>query len=145
MLMSEDTLEADYVIVGAGAVGMAFADALLTDSDATMIMVDRRHKPGGHWNDAYPFVCLHAPSAYYGVNSRLLGADRIEETGFNRGPYELATGPEICAYYDRLMRQRFLPSGRVTYLPVSDFGKDGIAHLPSRRSPDHSKGPQKNC
>ncbi|MGF1621961.1 MAG: NAD(P)-binding protein [Rhodomicrobiaceae bacterium] len=123
--MSEDILEADYVIVGAGAVGMAFADTLLTDSNATMIMVDRRHKPGGHWNDAYPFVRLHAPSVYYGVNSRLLGSDRIEEIGFNRGLYELATGPEICAYYDRLMRQRLLPSGRVTYLPMSDFGKDG--------------------
>ena len=56
--MTDRTLEADYLIVGAGAVGMAFADTLLTDSDATMIIVDRRHKPGGHWNDAYPFVRL---------------------------------------------------------------------------------------
>ncbi len=26
--------------------------------------------PGGHWTRAYPFVRLHQPSAYYGVNSR---------------------------------------------------------------------------
>ena len=28
------------------------------------------HRPGGHWNDAYPFVRLHQPAAFYGVNSR---------------------------------------------------------------------------
>jgi hypothetical protein len=32
--MTERTLEADYVIVGAGAVAMAFADTLLTDTKA---------------------------------------------------------------------------------------------------------------
>jgi len=124
--MSERELEADYVIVGAGAVGMAFADTLLTDSDASMILVDRRHKPGGLWNDAYPFVRLHGPSAYYGVNSYALGSDRIDETGLNRGLYELATGAEICAYFDQVMRQRFLPSGRVNFLPLSDFGEGGV-------------------
>ncbi len=35
----EQQLEADYVIVGSGAVGMAFADVILTESDATIIMV----------------------------------------------------------------------------------------------------------
>jgi len=56
-------MEADYVIIGAGAVAMAFADTLLSDSDADMIIVDRRAKPGGHWNDAYPFLRLHSPSS----------------------------------------------------------------------------------
>lgn len=124
--MSERELQADYVIVGAGAVAMAFADTLLSDSDASMILVDRRHKPGGLWNDAYPFVRLHGPSAYYGVNSHALGSDCIDQTGLNRGLYELATGAEICAYFDQVMRQRFLPSGRVNYLPLSDFGDDGV-------------------
>ena len=32
--------------------------------------------PGGHWNDAYSFVNLHQPSAFYGVNSLPLGANR---------------------------------------------------------------------
>jgi hypothetical protein len=123
--MTERTMVADYVIVGAGAVAMAFADTLLTDCDATMVIVDRRHKPGGHWNDAYPFVRLHGPSANYGVNSRPLGSGCIDRTGLNRGLYELATGPEICAYFDQVMRQRLLPSGRVTYLPLSDFAADG--------------------
>jgi len=52
------TLSADYLIIGSGAMGMAFADTLLTESDATIIMVDRFAKPGGHWNVAYPFVRL---------------------------------------------------------------------------------------
>lgn len=62
-------IEADYLIIGAGAVGMAFADTLLSETQATIALVDRRHRPGGHWNDAYPYVRLHQPSAYYGVNS----------------------------------------------------------------------------
>lgn len=40
-------LEADYVIVGSGAVGMAFADVLVAESDASIIIIDRYAKPGG--------------------------------------------------------------------------------------------------
>ncbi|MEL6216216.1 MAG: FAD/NAD(P)-binding protein, partial [Pseudomonadota bacterium] len=50
------SLETDYLVVGSGAVGMAFADILLSESDADIVIVDRHDKPGGHWNDAYPFV-----------------------------------------------------------------------------------------
>lgn len=125
--MSDAVLEADYVIVGAGAVGMAFADTLLSDSEASMIVVDRRARPGGHWNDAYPFIRLHAPSAGYGVNSLALGSGRIDPGGLNQGFQELASGPEICAYFERVMRERLLASGRVAYLPSSDLGGDGYA------------------
>ncbi len=55
-------IETDYLVVGAGAAGMAFTDALIAASDADVVIVDRRHGPGGHWNDAYPFVRLHGPS-----------------------------------------------------------------------------------
>ena len=65
--------ETDYLVVGAGAAGMAFTDALLEHSDATVTIVDRRHAPGGHWIDAYPYVRLHQPSAFYGVGSVPLG------------------------------------------------------------------------
>ena len=70
-------IDTDYLVVGAGASGMAFTDALLSNSDARVVVVDRRHRPGGHWLDAYPFVSLHQPSALYGVPSRRLGDDRI--------------------------------------------------------------------
>ena len=78
-----------------------------------MIMVDRHHMPGGHWNDAYSFVRLHQPAAFYGVGSRPLGTNRIDETGFNKGYYELPSGADVLSYYGRLMQERFLPSGRV--------------------------------
>src|SRR5437870_4679396 len=51
----------------------------------------RTWAPPSHWNNAYPFVRLHQPSAYYGVNSRKLGSDAIDATGWNKGLYELAT------------------------------------------------------
>ena len=57
-------LEADYLVIGSGAMGMAFSDSLLTETGASLIIVDKHHQPGGHWNDAYPFVRLHQPSAF---------------------------------------------------------------------------------
>ena len=62
--------ETDYLVIGSGAMGMAFCDALITETNANIIIVDKHHQPGGHWNDAYPFVRLHQPSGFYGVNSR---------------------------------------------------------------------------
>ena len=104
--MTETELTADYVIVGSGAVGMAFADTLMTESDATLIIIDRYAKPGGHWNVAYPFVQLHQPSSFYGVNSKELGAGRLEVGGLNDGLGELSSGAEVLAYYDDIMRHQ---------------------------------------
>lgn len=113
--------ECDYLVVGCGAVAMAFVDTLLDESDATVIMVDNHHQPGGHWNDAYPFVRLHQPSHFYGVASTELGTKRIDETGFNAGYYELASGTEVQSYFERVMAERFLPSGRVRYFPMCEY------------------------
>ena len=118
-------METDYLVIGSGAVGLAFADTLLDECDAHITVVDRHAAPGGHWNDAYPFVGLHQPSAYYGVNSTELGSRRKDDAGPNRGLYELASGPEITAYYGKLMQQRLLPSGRVSYYPMSDYRGPG--------------------
>lgn len=117
-------IEADYLIIGAGAVGMAFADTLLSETQATIALVDRRHRPGGHWNDAYPYVRLHQPSAYYGVNSWPLGSGEKDAAGLNKGFYELASGLEVLSHFDQVLRRRFLPSGRVQYFPMSDVGPD---------------------
>jgi hypothetical protein len=128
-------LEADYLVVGCGAAGMAFTDSLIADSDADVIMVDRRHAPGGHWNEAYAFVRLHQPSAYYGVNSLPLGNDAIDQDGLNQGLYEQASAPEICAYYDRVMQKHLLPSGRVRYFPMCDYVGEHrfVSHLSGDR------------
>src|SRR6187399_311558 len=100
---------------------MAFTDELLAHSDATISIVDRRHAPGGHWLEAYPFVRLHQPSAFYGVTSVPLGDDAIDTIGANAGFYELAGPDEIRAYYERVMHRHFLPTGRVRYFPSSDY------------------------
>jgi hypothetical protein len=117
-------IEADYLVVGAGAMGMAFVDTLVSESNASVVVVDRYHKPGGHWTTAYPFVCLHQPSAAYGVNSRNLGSNSIDLTGWNKGLNELATGDEVCAYFDAVMRQQLLPTGRVSYFPMAEYQGD---------------------
>jgi hypothetical protein len=115
-------LETDYLVIGAGASSMAFVDALIeVDRDADVIVVDRRHAPGGHWNDAYPFVRLHQPAACYGVNSRPLGEDRVDEDGFNAGLYQQAGAAEICRYYGAVMDDRLLPSGQVRFFPMSNY------------------------
>jgi hypothetical protein len=119
------TIEADYLVVGAGATAMAFVDTLITETTATVVIVDRNDQPGGHWTTAYPFVRLHQPSAYYGVNSRPLGNDTIDQHGWNQGFYELAGAGEICAYFDAVMRQHLLPTGRVSYFPMSEYLGDG--------------------
>ena len=115
----------DYLVVGAGASGMAFVDALVTGSDAEVVLVDRRHRPGGHWLDAYPFVQLHQPSAYYGVTSRTLGDDRIDQSGPNAGFYERATAGQICDYFSAVLEQDLVASGRVRFLGMSDYRGEG--------------------
>jgi hypothetical protein len=119
-----NVLETDYLVVGAGAAGMAFVDALIAERDVDVVMVDRRHHPGGHWNDAYSFVRLHQPSANYGVNSRSLGTDSIDVSGPNAGFYERATGVEICDYFQRVLDEHLLRSGNVRFVGGSDYRGD---------------------
>ena len=118
-------IEADYLVVGAGGMGLAFTDVLLSRSQSTVVIVDRFDKPGGHWNHAYPFVRLHQPSAFYGVHSLELGSGRIDEIGRNRGMLELASGHEVVSYFERVMRQVFLPTGRVQYFPMCEYLGEG--------------------
>ncbi len=114
-------LETDYLVVGAGALGMAFVDSLVESSDVDVVMVDRRYRPGGHWLESYPFVQLHQPSRFYGVNSTPLGQDRQESEGTELSFSERASGAEICGYFDDVMRHRLLASGRVRFFPMSDY------------------------
>lgn len=121
--MGLDSFEADYLIIGSGAVGMGFADVLFHETDHTMIVVDRHHAPGGHWNDAYPFLRLHQPSATYGVNSRALGDDTPDPTALNLGMCERASSAEILYYYEQLMCE-FVASGRLRYFPMCEYVGD---------------------
>ncbi len=123
--MERIEIDTDYLVVGSGAVGMAFTDTLVAETSSRIVIVDQHHKPGGHWNDAYPFVTLHQPSAFYGVSSRELSRGRVDEGGLNAGLNELATGAEISAYFDDVMRNQFLPTGRVQYFPMCKYLGNG--------------------
>ena len=117
-------VEADYLVVGAGATGMAFTDALIDHSDARVVLVDRRRAVGGHWLEAYPFVRLHQASTFYGVASTVLGGGRIQQDGPEAGLHERADQPTICAYYDDLLVNRMQGSGRVEFFADSDYVGD---------------------
>ncbi|HUF33097.1 MAG TPA: NAD(P)-binding protein [Acidimicrobiales bacterium] len=122
-------LETDYLVVGAGAMGMAFTDALIDHADAHVTLVDRRHAPGGHWQDAYPFVQLHQASLFYGVASTVLGTGAVQQDGPEAGLQERARRSEIVAYFDDILYRRFIGSGQATFLGGSDHHTDGSSHF----------------
>ena len=131
--MAMRSLETDYLVVGAGAMGMAFTDALIDHADVHVTLVDRRHAAGGHWQDAYPFVQLHQASLFYGVASTVLGSGAVQQSGPEAGLQERARQSEIQAYYDDILHRRFLGSGRVTFLGGSEYHTDGSSHLVTSR------------
>ncbi len=122
-------LETDYLIVGAGAMGFAFADEIIHASkDARVLVVDRRAKPGGHWNDAYPFVTLHQPALFYGVNSEKLGS----------GGKDLVSRSQILGYYERVLK-KLTATGRFRFLSQCDYAgtsEPERAHITSQIAAD---------
>ncbi|MDO9457807.1 FAD/NAD(P)-binding protein [Nocardioides sp.] len=106
------TVDVDYLVVGAGAAGMAFTDALIDHADVRVALVDRRAGVGGHWREAYPFVRLHQASTFYGVASTVLGGD-VQQTGPEAGLHERADQAAITAYYVDVLAERMVGPGRV--------------------------------
>lgn len=133
-------IEADYLVVGAGAMGMAFTDALTDHADVRVALVDRRHGVGGHWLEAYPFVRLHQASAFYGVASTLLGGGQLQQRGPEEGLQERASQAEICVYYARML-DRLVESGKVEFFPNSDYVGDGT--VVSRISGERCRVPER--
>ena len=133
-------VEADYLVVGAGAMGMAFTDALTDHADVRVALVDRRHGIGGHWLEAYPFVRLHQASAFYGVASTLLGGGQLQRRGPEEGLQERASQAEICVYYARML-DRLVESGKVEFFPNSEYVGDGT--VVSRISGDRFRVPER--
>jgi hypothetical protein len=131
--MAMRSLDTDYLVVGAGAMGMAFTDALIDHADVHVTLVDRRHAAGGHWLDAYPFVQLHQASLFYGVASTLLGNGAVQQSGPEAGLQERARKAEILAYYDDILHRRFLPTGRVSFLGGSEYHGGDATHLVTSR------------
>lgn len=126
MAAAPRTVDVDYLVIGAGASGMAFADALLDHSatdttDTTVALVDRRDGVGGHWRGAYPFVQLHQASPFYGVASTVLGGD-LQSSGPEAGLFERAGQAEITGYYEDLLASRM--AGRVELFTGCDYRDD---------------------
>lgn len=137
MLWSSVTreVEADYLVVGAGATGMAFTDALIDHADVRVALVDRRHGVGGHWLEAYPFVRLHQSSTFYGVASTVLGGGRMQESGPEAGLDERADRQKICDYYGDVLTDRMLASGRVELFAACEYLGDRtfVSRISGRR------------
>jgi len=106
-------LDCDYLVIGAGAAGMAFVDDMLTHGPKSnkFIICDLHEFPGGHWNDAYDFVTLHQPACTYGVSS-----DDSLGDGTGMTLKNLSSKHEILSYYIKIMK-RWVKSGRVQWLP----------------------------
>ncbi len=128
------TVEADYLVVGAGAMGMAFTDALTDHADVRVVLVDRRHGVSGHWLEAYPFVQLHQASAFYGVASTQLGGGQLQQRGPERGLQERASQAEICVYYARML-ERLVESGKVEFHPNHEYvgERTVVSHISGER------------
>lgn len=118
------TLEVDYLVVGAGAMGMAFTDALIDHADVRVALVDRRHGVGGHWLSAYPFVRLHQSSTFYGVASTVLGGGRVQQTGPEAGLHERADQPKIASYFSDVLTDRMIASGKVEFFGGCEYAGD---------------------
>jgi len=97
------------LVVGAGAMGLSFVDTLLAEQpNASVLILDSRSRPGGHWVDSYSFVRLHQPAAWYGVAS-----EKLEHDG---DPRELTPGPKVQEYFQRVL-DKLVASGQVKYFP----------------------------
>ena len=131
--MTTPSIKTDYLVVGAGAMGMAFTDALIDNADVHVTLVDHRHAAGGHWVDAYPFAQRHQASEFYGVASTVLGGGALQLSGPEAGLQKRARQSEVRAYYDDVLYRRFLGSGRVAFLGGSEYRADGTSHLVTSR------------
>jgi hypothetical protein len=55
------TIEADYLVVGAGAMGMAFIDTLVSETEARVVVMDRHDASGGRDDAVNNELCVPVP------------------------------------------------------------------------------------
>ena len=133
--------EVDYLVVGAGASGMAFVDTLFAHAPqpVSVLLVDEREQPGGHWNDAYDYATLHQPARNYGVETV-----RLEEAAKSNSELR-ATKAEILDHYSALLagwqskghRVQFVGSASFDFEASAYTTKDGVrSAVPARKVVD---------
>ena len=129
-------IDVDYLVVGGGAMGMGFTDALIDHAPHVRVaLVDRRHGVGGHWLEDYSFVRLHQASSFYGVASTVLGGHRVQTGGPEAGLWERADQPTIVSYYADVLADRMVGPGRVEHFPGCDYvgGRQFVSRISGER------------
>jgi len=78
---------------------MAFVDTLLAHAPGpvSVVLIDKRGQPGGHWVDAYDYATLHQPARNYGVETV-----RLEDSAVSNAESR-ATKAEILEHYHSLL------------------------------------------
>lgn len=103
---------------------MAFVDTLLlhSKSPVSVVLLDKREQPGGHWNDAYDFATLHQPARNYGVESA-----KLEDLALSNDE-KRATRAEILAYYRSVLESWKSKGHDVEFVGGSSFDFEAGAY-----------------
>ena len=119
-------LHCDYLVIGAGLMGIGFIDTLMKKNrHATFVLVDKNDQPGGHWNFAYSWVRLHVPKCWYGVESKKLAS----EEGIKMN--DRSSKAELLQYFRKVVDD-MIASGRVRFLPRCEYqGENKVCSLVS--------------
>ena len=134
MTQGADILEADYLVVGAGATGMAFTDALIDHADVTWSWSTvGTGWVGIGWTRTRSSASIRRRRSTAWPR-RCSAAGGIQQDGPEAGLHERATAPEICAYYARVLRERMLASGRVSFHPNCEYVGDGQVRVATVRA-----------
>lgn len=94
---TQDAIECSLCIVGAGLAGLTvlFVAAQYLGSDDTVVLIDRRPRAGGMWNDTYNYIRLHQPYEFFTAGNI--------DWKLNEPREYLATGSEVRAHLDRCL------------------------------------------
>ena len=121
-------VETDYLVVGAGASGMAFVDTLVAHTDAEVgwsTGVTGRAATGSTPIGLCASTALRVLASSRGRSGTTASTSRGE-----RRLLPARGAPEICDYYARVLDEHLLPTGRVRFVGMSEYhGNDGDGHL----------------
>jgi hypothetical protein len=99
--------DTDYLIIGAGATGLAFADTLLAETDAHITLVDRHGKPGtagdAEAGEAGAGLAGEAAGEGWG-DADAEGGDAAIAAGVHAGHPSREDGAGVCACVRPLQR-----------------------------------------
>ena len=118
-------INTDYLVVGAGASGLAFVDALVAEADVEVTMIDRRRAPGGHWRSRTRSSVCTAPRRTTG-STRCRSA-RTASTGSARTPATTnGRRARRSASYFAEAASRLTRTGRVRILTGHEYLGRGL-------------------